>query len=86
LYCASVLISLKLTNLINENYWGVGREEKLTEMCNSSRYKSLCSKYWASFRPFDKYLLKYGKVPVVEGNENVEVLYFDDISPDKIQF
>lgn len=86
LYVASQPTSMKLINLLEKNFFGENKRERLTKMLNSDYYKKLCSEYWESFRPFYLYLAKYGGKERVQKSEEVEVLYFDDISPNKIQF
>jgi len=84
LYYASMHNSQKITSLLNDAFHGEIRREKLTTMMESDYYKNLCYKYWKSFRPFFLYAAKYVNKQSVQ--DNVEVLYFDNIPPDKLKF
>ena len=78
LYTAPYSKSSEMTSLVNT------RTAKIKDL---NKFEELCRSYWDNIVPFSQYQAKYSNVNFLnDDSENVEVLYFGNIPPNKIWF
>ena len=85
LYCAPATLRNEINEIV---YYGCRNNDKaeMERMLASKKLQKTINKYWREFKPFVLYSAKFkGKAEVPE-HEAVEVLYFDEIPPQKLLF